>query len=66
MSVTVHLGMKEQTHQVIFPALGCVFRVPFLLWGAHCWVHIDLVSIAVVSWIISPVPPSPSHPGELE
>ncbi len=53
-------------HQVILPALGSVFRVPLFLWRAHCRIHISRVSIAVVAWIISPVPPSPSHSGELK
>lgn len=60
-----HLAAPE-THQVILPALGSVFRVPLLLWRAHCRIHISRVSIAVVAWIISPVPPSPSHSGELK
>lgn len=61
MNSTVNL----LTHQVILPALGGVFRVPLVLWGAHYWVHIGRVSITVVSWIISSVPASPSHSGEL-
>lgn len=54
------------TYQVILPALGSVFRVPLLLWRAHWGIHIGRVSIAVVAWIISPVPTSPSHSGELK
>lgn len=50
--------------QVIFPALGGVFRVPLLLWRAHWRIHIGRVSIAAVAWIISPVPTSPSDSGE--
>lgn len=64
----LHTLTKKQnkTHQVVLPALGCVFRIPFLLWRAHRRIHIGRVSIAVVSWIISPVPTSPSHSGELK
>lgn len=60
----------SEAHQVILPALGSVFRVPLLLWRAHCRIYICRVSIAavvvvVVAWIISPAPPSPSDSGEL-
>lgn len=54
------------THQVVLPALGCVFRIPLLFRRAHRRIHIGRVSIAVVSRVISPVPTSPSHSGELE
>lgn len=57
--------VASETHQVIFPALGGVFRVPLLLWRAHWRIHIGRVSIAAVAWIISPVPTSPSDSGEL-
>lgn len=54
------------THQVVLPALGGVLRVPLLLWGAHLRVHVSWVSVAVVSLIIAPVPPSASHSGKLQ
>lgn len=56
----------SETHQVILPALGRVLRVPLLLWRAHCRIYIGRVSIAVVAWIIAPVPSSASHSGELK
>lgn len=65
MSVSDGTTVQRLTHQVILPALGGVFRVPLFLGRAHYWVHIGRVSITVVSWIISSVPASPSHSGEL-
>ncbi len=66
LSMALNKWVSLEAHQVILPALGCVFRVPLLLWGANCRIHISWVSIAVVAWIISPAPTSPSDSGELK
>lgn len=53
------------SYQVVLPALGGVFWVPLLLWGAHWSIHIGRVSIAVAR-IISSAPASSSDSRELK
>lgn len=55
-----------ETHQVVLPALGGVFRVPLLVRRPHWRIYVGRVSIAVVAGIISPAPTSSSDSGELK
>lgn len=55
-----------ETHQVVLPALGGVFRVPLLVRRPHWRIYVGRVSIAVVAGVISPAPTSSSDSGELK